>query len=414
MSDGFYRAFEGKYRGSRELIKERICAYLPFILLLKEIYPNGLVLDSGCGRGEWLELLKENDIHASGVDLDEEMLSACIDAGFDVINGDAIDTLKKQADESLICVSAFHMVEHIPFDVLQVFVAEALRALKPGGLLIMETPNPENIKVATENFYLDATHIRPIPSGLLSFLPEFHGFERTKVLRLQENKALITQEKISLADVIDGASPDYAVIAQKKAGVDLLKKFDDVFSQELGLPLTSLVNKFDSRLLKIEVKAGQAEAKAGQAEAKAGQAEAKAEQLHTELQDVYASRSWRITAPLRWFIHQVKLLRQYGLFSRIKALVKKITCPFIRRAIAFIASRPELRFRLVRLVRRLGLYGFLKPTYLHISRSDQPVPPSSTQASEAIPDKLQSLPSTALRIYAELKTAVEQREKESG
>ena len=135
-----------------------------------------MALDIGCGRGEWLELLKDNGISAQGVDLDEGMLKLCRINNLDVFKDDGIEFLKKQLDESLIIVSAFHVVEHIPFATLQFFISEALRVLKPGGVLIMETPNPENIKVATENFYLDPTHIKPIPSKLLSFFTRILRF----------------------------------------------------------------------------------------------------------------------------------------------------------------------------------------------------------------------------------------------
>ncbi|WP_413700398.1 class I SAM-dependent methyltransferase [Psychromonas sp. KJ10-10] len=212
----FYRAFEDKYRGSKELIKNRIKIYLPFILKFKELYPDSFALDIGCGRGEWLELLKENGISAQGVDLDKGMLEACYELGLNVLQDNGVEFLKKQKDNSITIISAFHVVEHISFEDLQVLVKESLRVLKPGGILILETPNPENIKVSTEYFYLDPTHTKPIPSNLLSFLPEFNGYIRTKVLGLQESKEPANQNVSSLMQVLEGVSPDYAVIAQKK------------------------------------------------------------------------------------------------------------------------------------------------------------------------------------------------------
>ena len=194
----FYRAFEDAHRGSRELIKERASVYLPFVVPLKNIYNESLALDIGCGRGEWLELLKDNGIDAQGIDLDRGMLEACTKLELDVQNGNGITYLKEQTNESLMIISAFHVVEHISFEDLQILVEEALRVLKPGGLLIMETPNPENIKVATENFYLDPTHVKPIPPKLLSFLTEFYGYKHTKVLRLQESQELGNKENINL------------------------------------------------------------------------------------------------------------------------------------------------------------------------------------------------------------------------
>ncbi len=182
------------------------------------------------------------------------MLKACDELGLKTSYGDGIEYLKKQADESITVISTFHVIEHITFEDLQSLVRESLRVLKPGGMLIMETPNPENIKVATEHFYLDPTHIKPIPSRLLSFLPEYYGYNRTKILRLQECKKLINQDTINLQEVIEGASPDYAVISQKNADQEILKQFDEVFSKDIGLSLNTLSNKFNKRLEIIEEK----------------------------------------------------------------------------------------------------------------------------------------------------------------
>jgi O-antigen chain-terminating methyltransferase len=79
MSDDFYRAFEAKFRGSRDLIKERLQIYVPFLMPLQDLYPNGETLDLGCGRGEWLELMGEFGFHAVGVDLNQAMLDSCVE-----------------------------------------------------------------------------------------------------------------------------------------------------------------------------------------------------------------------------------------------------------------------------------------------------------------------------------------------
>jgi O-antigen chain-terminating methyltransferase len=304
----FYRAFEDKYRGSRELIKDRVNIYIPFVLPLKELYVNSPVLDIGCGRGEWLELLKDNYIPACGIDFDEGMLTACHQLGLDVLQGDGLKYLKEQESESKIVISAFHVVEHISFEDLQLFVQESLRVLKPGGILIMETPNPENIKVASENFYLDPTHIRPIPSTLLSFLPEFYGYTRTKVIRLQESQNLLKQETATILQVIDGVSPDYAVVTQKTASLEILSQFDDAFSKDYGLSLDSLTNRFENRLLNIEAKASEAEKRTNDA-------------LH-HYHSVINSNSWKITQPLRIFGKFLRYLLNY--FPGIKMVLRKI------------------------------------------------------------------------------------------
>ena len=383
MTENFYRSFEDKFRGSREEIVERYKIYLPFILPLKEIYPDGEVLDIGCGRGEWLELLKENIIVAQGIELDEGMLKACNENNLNTLKGDGFAHLKTLKDESLTTISAFHIVEHIPFETLQSFVSEAHRVLKPGGLLIIETPNPENIQVGTELFYLDPTHLKPIPSTLLSFVVDFYGFERSKVLRLQESKSLVNQENIGLFEVIRGASPDYSVVAQKKADDELLKPFEEQFSLNIGLPLTALSNKFEGRFRMVAAKADQAEVKAEQAEAKAEQAAVKAEQAAVkaeQLHSLYTSRSWKLTKPLRWFMDQLRLIKQYGLFLRIKALLKKLALHFLNRW-------PSLK---------------LKVKYL-INHDDPNIPQNLTRHNSLV-----NYPTPrSIKIYSDIKIAIE-------
>ncbi len=271
MSDDFYRAFEEKHRGSRELIKSRQRVYLPFIEPLRSIYSDAKAIDLGCGRGEWLELLKESNFDAQGVDLDDGMLAACRELGLNVATADALTALKALPDASQLVVSGFHIAEHIQFSTLQALVQEALRVLKPAGLLILETPNPENMVVGTVNFYLDPTHQKPIPPQLLSFLPEYYGFAKVKVIRLQEDKALWGKAWISLLDVLAGASPDYAVVSQKSADASLLSSTNHAFAQEYGLTLDSLAKRFDQQTEQA-TQAQQANERAAQAQAQAQQA----------------------------------------------------------------------------------------------------------------------------------------------
>jgi len=249
MIDEFYRAFEERYRGSRSLIKHRLRVYLPFVWPLKTIYADANAIDLGCGRGEWLELMGKVGISATGVDLDEGMLAACKERGLTGLQGDAIRYLRELPDASVAAVSAFHVAEHIPFEALQRLVQEALRVLKPAGLLILETPNPENLSVGAAKFYYDPTHERPIPPPLLSFLPEFYGFARTKVLRLQERPGLAEAEGAGLADVLLGVSPDYSVVAQKGSeSPGDLARFDKAFATEFGVDLDTLIMKYDNEM----------------------------------------------------------------------------------------------------------------------------------------------------------------------
>lgn len=292
MSDDFYRAFEEKHRGSRALIKSRQRVYLPFIAPLRSIYDDVKAIDLGCGRGEWLELLKESGFDAQGVDLDDGMLVTCHELGLNVVNADALAALKALPDASQSVVSGFHIAEHIQFPDLQTLVQEALRVLKPAGLLILETPNPENIVVGTCNFWLDPTHQRPIPPQLLSFLPEHYGFVLSKILRLQESKKLAANEHPTLNDILSGSSPDYAVIAQKTAAAEIMMLFNKVFEQENGLSMATLAERYDNSTKENIDKLQESINK-----------------LESMLNVIYNSHSWQLTRPLRWLENAFRKFR---------------------------------------------------------------------------------------------------------
>lgn len=291
MTSSFYRAFEEKYRGPRELIKSRLCVYLPFVHPLKELRRDCRAIDLGCGRGEWLELLREAGVDSHGVDLDEGMLAACREIHLSAAHGDAISTLKEMPDESRDIVSGFHLVEHMPFSDVQVLVQEAMRVLRPAGLLILETPNPENIAVGTSSFYLDPTHHRPLPPGLLAFLPEYCGFYRVKIVRLQEPAGLVESASPTLMNVLSDSSTDYAVVCQKESTVEHMAGFDAAFARSYGLTVAVLAANYDAGL-----------------DARIRRAEAISREALAQLQGVLESRSWRMTAPLRTIAGMIRRL----------------------------------------------------------------------------------------------------------
>jgi len=183
--DTVYTAFEDVFRGSCEEIKSRQAVYLPLLEKHGIGSPAMPLLDLGCGRGEWLALLSEHGLHARGVDRNDDMVERCQSSGLAVTKGEALPYLTSLPAASLGAVTTFHMVEHMPFDDVLALVDESLRVLKPGGILILETPNPQNILVGAHTFYLDPTHLKPLPSPMLRFFVEARGFCDAHVLELQ-------------------------------------------------------------------------------------------------------------------------------------------------------------------------------------------------------------------------------------
>jgi O-antigen chain-terminating methyltransferase len=214
-----YAAFEARFRGSRELILQRMQAYAPLLALAEQrLSRPWRAVDYGCGRGEWLQLVRGRGWDAIGIDTNPSMLREAAALSLQVQCGDMIEHISAQPAQSVVLVSAFHVVEHIPQDAVFDFVRHAARVLLPGGLLILETPNPENVAVGTSNFYLDPTHQRPIPPLLLQFVVQQAGFEAAHVVRLNgeaEEGPARTLEQV-LRPLFSRA-PDYAIVATRGA-----------------------------------------------------------------------------------------------------------------------------------------------------------------------------------------------------
>lgn len=182
--DSFYVFLEDNFRGSREEIKKRLQVYLPIIKKANAGLKNSPILDIGCGRGEWLELLKGADLYAKGLDINRVMVEICKKQGFNVIESEALSFLKGLPDNSLGTVTGFHFIEHYGFEFLVELLKEIFRVLKSDGLVILETPNPANILVGSCNFYVDPTHNKPLPSSLIKLILESRGFSKVKIMPL--------------------------------------------------------------------------------------------------------------------------------------------------------------------------------------------------------------------------------------
>jgi SAM-dependent methyltransferase/acyl-CoA thioesterase FadM len=182
--DAMYPDFEDAFRGSPAHVTELVKEYLPDVLGLDR---HGPVVDLGSGRGEWLQVLRDAGVEAYGVDLNEEFVEQCQSRGLKVVAGDALEHLSAVSERSLSAITAFHLVEHVPIDRVIQLIDLSVRALRPGGLFILETPNPDNLVVGASNFYLDPGHLRPLPPGLLAFLVEARGFADVETRFLHPN-----------------------------------------------------------------------------------------------------------------------------------------------------------------------------------------------------------------------------------
>jgi O-antigen chain-terminating methyltransferase len=165
------RAFLDGFRGTREEILGRVQEYVP---LLREAAP---VLDLGCGRGELLDALQTAGIEARGVDCDPALVKACRRRGLAAEVGDALTTLRGQPGESLGAVAALHLFEHLPAPEWMSIIEAAGAALCRGGLLLVECPNPDSLRVGAGLFWSDPTHRAPLHPAALAFTLRTLGLE---------------------------------------------------------------------------------------------------------------------------------------------------------------------------------------------------------------------------------------------
>ncbi len=159
------------FRGSEEEIAHRLDVNLD---LLEGCEP---VLDLGCGRGEWLLLLRERGIRAEGIESDPALVVSARRRGLVVREGDVLDELESVEDLSFGAVSAFHLLEHLPQGKIIALLKEARRVLKTGGRLVIECPDPENLRVGASLFWLDPTHLRPLHLETLKLYARSCGLE---------------------------------------------------------------------------------------------------------------------------------------------------------------------------------------------------------------------------------------------
>ena len=346
----FYTRFTNHFRGEKDAIKERLKVYVPLLAPIMARYPEALVVDLGSGRGEWLELMQEKGWPAKGIDTNESMAQACNESGLVVEVNDALSALQQTASDTLAAITGFHIAEHIPFDSLVTLIQEALRTLVPGGVLILETPNPENLSVGLWSFYLDPTHLHPLPPPLLHFVATDSGYAKANILRLNGPKPPDGDAPLrQYMDWVVSAYPDYALIAHKHADEASAPWFDylDKLTEAQQGSLETLAAKIEEQTERL--------AQLQHAEQERKHYQQQTERLQQELNGVYVSRSWRITKPLRGVMH----LQRQSSMSGGKLMRRMAQIPWLKRLALKVLNRfPALKVRVLkRMAASEGLFS---------------------------------------------------------
>ncbi len=217
ISGDVYDAFEEEFRGDAAVVSQRAEVYLPIMTSVSAGIPGFPVLDIGCGRGEWLQLLSDRGLAARGVDSNPTFAAQIRALGLEVVEGDAIEYLTAAPGDSVGAVTAFHIVEHLEINALLALIREAYRVVRPGGVVVFETPNPENLVVGSCSFYHDPTHRRPIPPPTLSFYLRHAGFSNVTVTSLAPLNLVPGPVDDALKPIVDrfNMGQDYAAIGYK-------------------------------------------------------------------------------------------------------------------------------------------------------------------------------------------------------
>lgn len=216
----FYFELQGRFQSDVAADTTRLELYRSAVSALEPKLPEGTWLDIGCGRGKWLRLARAAGHECIGVDSSPDAIRQCRDEGFEVRERDALEFLRSADEGSFAVVSAFHVLEHCPFEYCLNLVYQAARTLKPGGVMLIETPHAGNLLMAAEQFWMDPTHNRPIPLPLMEFLFGYCGLRvvhRFEVNPRPESEHLPFRELelSSRLDLLLFGPQDYAMMGRR-------------------------------------------------------------------------------------------------------------------------------------------------------------------------------------------------------
>ena len=315
MDEKFYLRFENLHRGDSKTLLDKFRVYEPIISLICCEGNNPKFLDIGCGNGEFLTFISSFGGDVVGVEKNSAYLTGKNNKIL-LEYSDALTWLKQQDDSSFDFVSAIHVIEHLEFSYLYEMVGEIKRVLKESGIILFETPNPDNVTVATKNFYTDPTHLRLIPSRLLSFVVEDHGF--SVVHKWGVNESPHIEKSTNIYDVIGGASPDYTMFGLVNENA-FGGKLEDLLRSPKGRSTKEMCDFFEARyqndysiiskeLKKINDKIFEQNCYyRDQIFEVSNEIIRLRHSFESELSSIYKSKSWKITAPLRFIANRLRV-----------------------------------------------------------------------------------------------------------
>ncbi len=203
-----YADFEQRFRGSEEKVREKLRGYLPIFANTDDI------LDIGCGRGEFIELIQATGKKATGIDMSPSMLQLAQEKGLTCSLSDALAHLKQLPDACLGGIFSAQVIEHLEPDYLRDLVIEGRRVLRTGTPMVLETVNPLSIFALSNIYFLDVTHKKPLHPEFMRYLVESSGFF---------DVAIIYPEEL-LNEQLEGIAPQNTLAREFNSNVDKLNK----------------------------------------------------------------------------------------------------------------------------------------------------------------------------------------------
>lgn len=223
LEDWRYTGFENRYRGSELEIKKQQASYVSYFK------KGGKVLDLGCGRGEFIEILEENGIEAEGIDINGQMIEICRDKGLNCQKADILKKLAEYEDSTLGGIFSSQVIEHLFPSYLRRMIELAYFKLSPASHIVLETINSASVFSLVQIYFLDLSHQKPVHPQTLKFLLESTGFEKVEIkysFPLEKEKlqdlpgsdefTSILNQNIDNLNKLLYAPPNYAAIGLKK------------------------------------------------------------------------------------------------------------------------------------------------------------------------------------------------------